>query len=94
MSLNAYMGENQSSFIYLFSIKGLERFCSVVLTFTETELSGKGNLVSCQLLQSAISFSFGQYLAFLSSLAGGIVISVRPYRPSPAIANIFPSRNR
>lgn len=93
MSLNAYMGENQSSFIYLFSIKGLEQFCSVVLAFTETELSGKGNLVSCQLLQSAISFSFGQYLAFLSSLAGGI-ISVRPYRPSPAIANIFPSRNR
>lgn len=42
----------------LFSMKGLEQFCSVVLTFSYTELRGKGNWVSCQLLQSAISLLF------------------------------------
>lgn len=46
------------SFIYLFCIKGLEQFCSVVLTFSYTELSVKGNWVLCQLLQSAISLLF------------------------------------
>lgn len=45
-------------FIYLFSVKGLEQFCSVVLTFSYTELSGQGNWVSCQLLQPAISLLF------------------------------------
>lgn len=56
--LKCLHGGKPEQFIYLFSIKGLEQFCSVVLTFSYTELSGKGNLVSCQLLQSAIFLLF------------------------------------
>lgn len=41
-----------------FGIKCLEQPCSAVLTFSSTELSGRGNWVSCQLLQSSISLLF------------------------------------
>lgn len=54
-----YLQEGKpEQFIYLFSMKGSEQFCSVVLTFSYTVLSAKGNCVSCQLLQSTISLLF------------------------------------
>lgn len=81
----------------------MEQPCSVVLTFSHTGIRGKGNRVSCQLLKS-VSLLFllvnacGFFFFFLlQSLAGDIVISVRPWRPSSdthLTANVVPSRNR
>lgn len=75
-------------FIYLFCIKGLEQFCSVVLTFSYTELSGKGNWVSCQLLQSAISplFLVVNTWLFSKALLGILLFQLDhkdPYLPLP-----------
>lgn len=82
-------------FIYFFCIKCLEQPCSAVLTFSSTELSGRGNWVSCQLLQSAISLLFLVVNTWLFSkaLLGILLFQLDhkdPHLPLPT----FPSRNR